>query len=129
MDPDRPHLRARESQARLLPLDRVPAGSLARQQHYQSHARSGRGTTYQGQEPGLDRSARAGTRPRAGQWRAGTFGGVLPGFDGDDAIARDRLRAALRIRDVQAVYQGWLAGRAAGPLAAELGSLADHAGS
>src|SRR5271155_2516297 len=129
MDSDRAQLPARESQAHLLPFDRVPAGSLARQQHYQSHARSGRGTTYQGQEPGLDRSARAGTRPRAGQWRVGTFGGVLSGFDGYDAVARDWLRTALRIRNVQAVDQGWLAGGAAGPLAAAHRSLANHAGS
>src|SRR5580692_10401097 len=120
MDPDPSLLPARQSQAHLLPLDRVPAGPLARQQHRQSHARSGRRTTYQGQEPGLDRFARAGTGPWAGQWRVGPFGGVLPGFDGDDAIARDRLRTALRIRNVQAVDQRWLAGRAAGPLAAEL---------
>src|SRR5271168_1430052 len=118
MDPDRTHLPARESQARLLPLDRVPAGSLTRQQHRQSHARSGRGTTYQGQKSGLDRSARAGTRPWAGQWRVGTLGGMFSGFDGDDAVARDRLWTALRIRDVQAVDQGWLAGGAPGPLAA-----------
>src|SRR5208282_4220762 len=129
MDSDRAQLPARESQAHLLPFDRVPAGSLARQQHCQSHARSGRGTTYQGQEPGLDRSARAGTRPRVGQWRVGTLGGVFSGFDGDDAVARDRLRTALRIRNVQAVDQGWLAGGAAGPLAAAHRSLANHAGS
>ena len=46
--------------------------------------------------------------PGLGNGGLGTFGGVLPGLDGDDAVARDRLRAALRIRDVQAVDQGWL---------------------
>ena len=39
-------------------------------------------------------------RPWSGQRRVGTFGGLLPGFDGDDATPRDGLRAALRIRNV-----------------------------
>ena len=52
----------------------------------------------------LARPARTGTRRWSGQWRVGTFGGVFLGFNGDDATARDGLRIALRIRDIQAVY-------------------------
>ena len=118
MDADPRSLPARQPQARLLPLDGVSARSLARQQHRQSAARSGRGTTCQGQEPGLDRSARAGAGRGSGQRRLGPVGGVFSRFDGDDAIAGDRLRLALRIRHVQAVDQGWLAGRTTGQLAA-----------
>src|SRR5208337_5247550 len=100
MDPYPRDLRARESKTRLLPLDRVSARPLAGQQRHEPHARTDRCRARQGEEARLARSARAGTGPWFGYWRSGTFGGLFPGFDGAHATARDRLRTAIRVRDV-----------------------------
>ena len=72
----------------------------------------------QQREPRLARTARTGARRRPGQRRARAAGGLLPRLDGDDAAAGDGLRAALRIRHLQADDPGRLAARAAGQLAA-----------
>ena len=53
-----------------------------------------------------------------GQWRAGPPGGLLPRFHGHDAAPGHGLRAAIRIRHLQAVHPGRLAAGAAGQLAA-----------
>ena len=69
-------------------------------------------------EPRLARPARAGARRRPGQRRARPPGGLLPRLDGHDAAPGDGLRAALRVRHLQADHRGRLAARAAGQLAA-----------
>ena len=60
----------------------------------------------------------AGTRRRPRQRRARAAGGLLSRFDGDDAVAGDGLRSALRIRHLQADHPGRLAAGTAGQLAA-----------
>ena len=75
------------------------------------------------QRPRLARRARAGARRRPGQRRAGAPGGVLPRLDGDDAAAGHGLRAALRVRHLQADHRRRLAARAAGQLAAPAGPV------
>ena len=70
------------------------------------------------QGPRLARPARAGARRRPGQRRARPPRGVLPRLDGDDAAPGHGLRAALRVRHLQADDRGRLAARAAGQLAA-----------
>ena len=56
-------------------------------------------------EKGIDwlRFDRGGARCRPGEWRIGPSGRVLPGLYGHHAATRDRLRAAIRVRHVQAV--------------------------
>ena len=63
-------------------------------------------------------AARGGARRRPGQRRARPPRGVLPRFDGDDAAPGHGLRAALRVRHLQADHPGRLAAGAAGQLAA-----------
>ena len=62
--------------------------------------------------------ARGGARRGPGQWRARAAGGLLPRLDGHHAAACDGLRAALRVRHLQAIHPGRLAERAPGQLAA-----------
>src|SRR6266852_5317201 len=66
MDPHGPDLRAREPQARLLPLDGISDRPLADQQHHESAAQSPCERSRQADVPGLARPARRGTRRRAG---------------------------------------------------------------
>src|SRR6266852_2995941 len=89
MDPHGPDLRAREPQARLLPLDGISDRPLADQQHHESAAQSPCERSRQADVPGLARPARRGTRRRAGKWRARASGRVLSRLDGDDAVAGD----------------------------------------
>ena len=114
----RAHLRAREPEARLLPVDGVPDRPLAGQQHPQPAARPGRTPLPRREAARLARDARAGARRRPGQRRARPAGGVLSRFDGDDAAAGDGLRAALRVRHLPADDPGRLAARTARQLAA-----------
>ena len=58
-------VRAREPQARLLPLDGVPDRPLAGQQHHQPAARPAGRAGRRREEPRLARAARAGARRRA----------------------------------------------------------------
>ena len=121
-------LRAREPQARLLPVDGVPHRPLAGQQRHEPPARSRRAaasSTEQG--PRLARAARAGARRRPGQRRPRPPGGLLPRLDGHDAAAGDGLRPALRVRHLQADHPGRLAARAAGQLAAPPGPVGGRA--
>ena len=67
---------------------------------------------------GLARAGRAGARRRAGQWRAGPAGRLLPRLDGDAPDPGHRLRPALRIRHVPPGDRRRPAGRAPGQLAA-----------
>ena len=82
-------LRAREPQARLLPLDGISDRPLADQQHHESAAQSARERRRQGEVPRLAQPARRGVRRRAWKWRARAPGGVLSRFDGHDAVAGD----------------------------------------
>ena len=75
------------------------------------------------EEPRLARPARGGARRRSGQRRARAPGGVLPRLDGHDAAAGHGLRAAVRVRHLQADHPGRLAARAAGQLAAPPGPV------
>ena len=112
------HLRAREPQARLLPVDGVPHRPLARQQHHQPAARPARATARRREEastgsacssrsptPAWATAASAGS-PRASstRWRP-----AAPGHG---------LRPALRVRHLPADDRGRLAARAARQLAA-----------
>ena len=81
-------------------------------------ARSRRQASRRREGPRLARPARAGARRRPGQRRARPPGGVLPRLDGHDAAPGHGLRAALRVRHLQADDPGRLAARAAGQLAA-----------
>src|SRR3989442_7236114 len=81
MDPHGPDLRAREPQARLLPLDGISDRPLADQQHHESAAQSPCERSRQADVPGLARPARRGTRRRAGQWRARASWRVLSRID------------------------------------------------
>ena len=98
----RADLRAREPQARLLSLHGVPDRALAGQQRPQPPPRSRREAGRRRQGPRLARAARAGARRRPGQRRARPPRGVLPRLDGDDAAPGHGLRAALRVRHLQA---------------------------
>ena len=71
-------------------------------------------------DEGLDWLALLEQEPDAGprQWRPRPPRGVLPRLDGDDAAPGHGLRAALRVRHLQADDRGRLAARAAGQLAA-----------
>ena len=71
-------LRAREPEARLLPVDGVPDRPIAGEQHHESAARSRRAAIRRREEPRLAGHARAGAGRRAGQRRAGPAGRVLP---------------------------------------------------
>ena len=115
---DRGDLRAREPQARLLPVDGVPPRPLAGQQRHEPPARFRRRAGRQGQAPRLARPARTGARRGPGQRRARTPGGVLPRLDGHDATAGHGLRAALRVRHLPPVDPRRLAAGTAGQLAA-----------
>ena len=59
----------------------------------------------------------------SGQWRSWPSGGLLPRLDGDDAVAGDGLRTALRAWHLPAENSQWLAGGAAGQLAASSRSV------
>ena len=85
---DRGDLRAREPQARLLPVDGVPPRPLAGQQRHEPPARFRRRAGRQGQAPRLARPARTGARRGPGQRRPRTPGGVLPRLDGDACSCR-----------------------------------------
>ena len=86
-------------------------------------ARSARRGARRREGPRLARPARAGARRRPRQWRAGPPRGLLPRLDGDDAAPGHGLRAALRVRHLQADDPGRLAARAAGQLAAAARSV------
>ena len=95
-------VRAPESQACLLPVHGVPDRPLAGQQRHEPAARPRGAARRRGERPRLAGRARAGARRRPGQRRAGTPGRVLRRVDGHDATAGHGLRAALRIRHLQA---------------------------
>jgi len=116
-------VRAPESQARLLPVHGVPPRALAGQQHHEPAARSSGAARGRGERPRLAGPARAGARRRSGQRRAGAPGGVLPRLDGHDAAAGHGLRAAVRVRALQADHPGRLAAGAARQLAASAGPV------
>ena len=99
----RADLRAREPQARLLPVDGVPHRPLAGQQRHQPAARS-RSRSRSSSEKNLDwlGAARAGARRGARQRRPRAPGGVLPRLDGHHAAPGDGLRPALRVRHLPA---------------------------
>ena len=72
-------------------------------------------------------AARTGAGRRPGQRRARAPGGVLPRLDGHDAAPGHGLRAALRVRHLQAVHQGRLAAGTAGQLAPASGPVGGRA--
>ena len=117
MGPHGADLRARERQARLLPLDGVSDRPLADQQHHEPAAQSVCERSRRAEVPRLARPARRGARRRTGQWRTRTSGRVLSRLDGRDAVAGDGVRAPIRVRDVPANHHGRLATRAARQLA------------
>ena len=111
----------------LLPLDGVPHRPVAGQQRHQPAARPHRqGRRWRkSTSTGFACSRRSPTR--AGQRRPRAPGGVLPRLDGDPAASGHGLRAALRIRHLQAGHPGRLAARAAGQLAPPSGPVGGRA--
>ena len=120
----RADVRAREPQARLLPLHGVPDRALARQQRHQPPPRSARAKRVV-DDKGVDWLGLLEQEPDAGsrERRARPPRGVLPRLDGHDAAPGHGLRAALRVRHLPADDPGRLAARAAGQLAAAARSV------
>ena len=108
---------ARESEAGLLHLDRVPDRPLARQQRHEPDARSGRVEDLRRARAVLDGAPRPGAGRGPGQRRPRTARGLLPRLDGDDGAAGDGLRPALRARHLPAGAPQRLAGGEARQLA------------
>ena len=127
LDPHGGDVRAAQRQARLLPLDGVPHRPLAGQQRHEPAAGSLGPRSRGPQAPRLAGSAGAGAGRRARQRRPRSPRRVLPGLDGDAGAARHGLRAALRVRHLQAVDAERLAARRAGQLAATGRSLGGRA--
>ena len=123
MGPHGEHVRAREPEARVLPLDGVPHRPVAGQQHRQPPARLRGAAGRRGQGSRLARPARGGAGRRPGERRARAPGRVLPRVHGDETAPGHGLRAALRVRHLPPGHPGWLAARGAGQLAAPPGSV------
>ncbi len=114
---DRSPLRG-QSQIRLLPLGRVPAGQAAAPEPaLHGHDRTG-SRSVGNVRPGLGGLHRPGCRAGPGQRRPGPPGGLLPRFAGHAGYSGGRLRHPLRVRHLQADLRGRLAGGEAGQVAA-----------
>jgi hypothetical protein len=127
LDQDGRHVRADESQARVLPVDGVPARPLARQQRRERAVDAARARRAAREGAAVAAAHGNGAGCRARQRRARAPRGLLHRFDGDVADPGHGLRPALRVRYFQAELQGRLATRAAGQLVAPTRSLGSRA--
>ena len=117
MAEDRRGLRSGQPQAGVLPLAGVPDRPVAGQQHPQPPGRAGREGGGRAGRSRLGGARGDGARRRPGQRRAGPARRLLPRLDGHAPAPRDRLRPAVRVRDLPPGDRRRPPGRAPGPLA------------
>ena len=118
--------RARQPQARLLPLDGVPDRPQPPQQHPEPVGGRARAEGPRARRLETRGPHRRGAGRGARQRRSRPPRRVFHRLARDPAVLGDRIRPALRVRHLPPVDQGRVAGRAAGPLAAPSGPLGDH---